>query len=206
MFECEITVKRGSNSPSKDKDSVGPVDSFFRNYSKCYTAIKNHVLICPECCPEEALRRFLLTRDKPLLKGFTSAGLVRMALQIERGCEGNFIPGKRVSKYLVNEFVYRTGRPVDLVNHAGRLDPAETVTALRWIWRQWEEDQKKSWMKSQSVVEAVARTISHDETGQGGKAAYWLVRTIGAEFDARRPFPPLDDLERLATVAEVMYG
>ncbi|KKL49289.1 hypothetical protein LCGC14_2316960, partial [marine sediment metagenome] len=39
-----------------------------------------------------------------------------------------------------------------------------------------------------------------------GKVAYWMVRTVAVEFDAGRPFPPLCDLERLATVAEVMFG
>ena len=203
MFECEITVKGGSNSPSKDSQPVtGPVDSFFRNYSKCYTAVKNHVLQCPECCPEEALRRLLATRDKPSLKGFTSTGLVRMALQIEKGCEGNFIPGKRVSKWAVNEFIYRTGRPEDLVRHASRLDSEETVKALQWIWRQWKDDQEKSWKKGRPVME-LFRLDRHDTSG---RAAYWLVRTVAAEFDAHRPFPPLDDLERLATVAEVMFS
>ena len=205
MFECEITVKRGSNSPSKERDSVGPVDSFFRNYTACYTAVKNHVLKCPECCPEEALRRFLLTRDKRSLRGFTSAGLVQLALQVERGCEGNFMPGKRVSKFLVNEFVCRTGRPEDLVRHASRLDPEETVKALKWIWRQWELDQDKSWKKGRPVLESF-RLDRHDSPGRSGRAAYWLVQAVAGEFDGAAGFPPKGDLERLATVAEVMLS
>ncbi len=202
MFECEITVKAGSNAPSKKKDSVGPVDSFFRNYTACYTAVKNHVLECPKCCPEEALERFLATRDKPSLNEFTSAGLVRLALQMEKGCEGR--PGKRVPRRAVNEFIVRSGHPPDLVRHAARLDPSETVRALGQIWRQWSENQNKSWRKGRPVLDFFLR--SHENAGQAGKVAYWMVRTVAVEFDAGRPFPPLDDLERLATVAEVMFG
>lgn len=135
MFECEITVKRGSNAPSKTSDSVGPVSSFFRNYTACYTAVKNHILKCPKCCPEEALRRFLATREKPSLEGFTSAGLVKMALQIEWGCKGNFIPGKRVSKWTVDEYVVRVGQPSTLMTNSHRLDDEQLVEALHWVWR-----------------------------------------------------------------------
>ena len=206
MFECEITVNGGSNSPSKDGGPVkGPVSSFFKNYTKCYTAIKNHVISCPFCCPDATLQRFLLTRDKPSLKGFTSAGLLDMALKMETGCRKSSLPGKKVSRCLVNEYLIRTGRPTDLIRHASRLDPAEQVAALKWIWRRWESDQEKSWMKGRSVVNMVTRAYFHD-LNPDKTPVYWLIRTVGAEFDANRSFPPMEELERLATVAEVMYG
>ena len=203
MFECEITVSGGSNSPSKDGPIKGPVSHFFRNYSKCYVAVKNHVVKCPKCCPEEALRKFLATRDKPSLNGFTSSGLLDMALKIEKGCEK--VPGKVPPKAMVNTYLIRTGRPDAFIGFSERLDPVETVEALRWIWRQWEEDQKKSWMKGRSVLERWSR-IYHLKGSSGELTASWLVRTIAEEFDASRPFPPLSDLEKLVTVAEVMYG
>jgi hypothetical protein len=212
VFECVITVKGGNNSPSKDGPVTGPVESFFRNYSKCYTAVKNHVLKCPRCCPEEALRRFLAARDRPNLGGFTSPGLLKMVYEMERAVErGKCAPGKTLSKEAVNEYVIRTGAPDNLAKNAQRLSHAELVRALRWVWKRWEFDLDKRLSDGgqrgpclESTVRAsLWRRSSEDVRGQ---TVLWLVRHLGEAFKAGGPFPDLGDLEDLATVASVMCG
>jgi hypothetical protein len=212
MFECEITVKGGGNSPSKDGPVTGPVKTFFRNYSKCYIAVKNHVLKCPKCCPEEALRRFLATRDTPKLGGFTSEGLVKMALQTERACKT--LPEKDVDKALVDEYILKAGHVRSLMDNAARFDDAQLLQGIRMIWDQWaflEQTGKQkvgaTMMKANpSTVRSVSTQIwgLRDDHGPRAVRIYWMAKAIAQTWERFEPYPPEEELAKLATVAEVM--
>jgi len=220
VFECVITVPGGNDSPSKDGQPVrGPVESFFKNYSKCYTAVQDHVLECPHCCPEEALRRFLAARDRPNLGGFTSPGLLKMAFDMERAIKrGRCFRKKTLSKEIVKEYVIRMGMPSVLVMNAHRFGDVELVKALHWVWRRWEFNRIKYGNPSliNMSVEAALQEVRKSENGIGcsperimtasrGRLIYWMTVSLGETFKVGDPFPDLDlDLEDFATVVSVM--
>jgi hypothetical protein len=138
MFDCTIIVKgngKGDYGRFKE-DKTDKVLRFMVDNTYLYTAVKQHVVKCPECDPTEALRHYLnrrLTLDKfqpqpgktwPIA-GMVTGSLAKLALSYERMCAKT----RPIPKELVNEFIWRSADH-DLI-HANehRLSVREIVGA-----------------------------------------------------------------------------
>jgi hypothetical protein len=208
MFDCEIFVAGGSSCGRPGKDARGPAHDFFKNYTTFYTAIKNHVLTCPRCEPDEAMRRWLAMRDERN-GGLTSDGLLKTVLQMERACRRKKIKdrGKTVDPVLVNQFAIRSGTVSCVQEREALLTEAELVESVRWMWKEWTKDRDE-WM---------ARTGPPHGSGYGvtpliqvrrvpGSIAGAMAGVAAFAFDLGQPFPDEGELVRLATVETVMLG
>lgn len=208
MFECEMTVTGGSGYGGPKSTVTGPVDSFFKNYTKYYAAVKSHALACPKCEPDEVLKRWLALRDERN-GGLTSAGLLKTVLQMERAVLQKKIKarGKTVDPALVNQFAIRSGTVSCVQEREALLTEAELVESVRWMWKEWTKDRDE-WM---------ARTGPPHGSGYGvtpliqvrrvpGSIAGAMAGVAAFAFDLGQPFPDEGELVRLATVETVMLG
>lgn len=205
MFDCRLSVKGKRSCGYPNKDVEGPVSEFFKNYSAFYRIVKKHVMECPRCPPDEALRRWLDMRDR-VSKGTVSAGMLKAVLQTERLSKQRKARalGKTVDPALVNKFIVRAW-PTDVMDHEGRLSDGELVEAVRVSWGRWVEEVETR-KPGMGAFRAKSYVESHTRSKAAAPRFRWMLRAASMAFDASAPFPGAERLIREATVAEVMLG
>jgi hypothetical protein len=220
MFECEIVVKAGKSYGTPNVDTYGPVEMFIDNkYSAYCTAVKNHVLACPECEPNKVLRRWLQFCDKKD-QGHVGSDLLKTVYRMERAClrERERDLGKTTNVHLVNQFVVRWGAGKDIGDRGSLITDDEILQAARRRWKYWGR-RKLSYLPCASgyyvwFAEAEARQCLLSGLSHGRGLAYdRMMVDLAVMFDAGMDFPKGLRLSEVAsaatvaaTVASVMLG
>lgn len=197
-----------------------PVGELFKNETRNYTVVKNHVAECPDCGPDESLRKWLELRDRRN-SGLCSKGILDMAIRLERACsrkKGQLL-GKRVDPLLVNQFIVRQGMfPGEVALHADRLSNGELLEAVCWTWTVWTHERDgtgsprgggykvrtpNSDFRASPWTDEMGRWYGGPGRGAGFEA---MVRMAARTFDAGTGWPDPEALIRTIVVGEVMLG
>lgn len=203
-LDCIITIKgsgvKNQGHPSRPaEDRTGPISQFVTLHMQgVYSDVLKHVVGCSKCDPNEVLRGYLQGRLQDKFFHETSAGLVALAFRYVKRMPG------RVKKETAHEFVWRCNSVQALCIHLE--DPKEVALGLQTVWCKWERDRIGAPKSSHWMISP--RAIGWYRTNLEEWSDSWphqgVLLQLWQDFTRRKPFPIMEELEKILLIGSVM--
>lgn len=222
MIESCRIVAQGLDNGKKSytgrpkKDREGFINEFLVDSGYFYTKVLQHLKECHApipCDPVQVLQAYM-GRRMSRANGTTSAGLVALALKYEaffRPSNPKAAGKNPVPKDLVNEFIWRSANPKIITYYENRISSSQ---ALEGFKKQFYAQRDRISSEPTSLhnvtlmafdqANALVSSPWKREVGTRQSKYRPLMLILAEHLKKKKPLPPDDVLEDLATVAGIL--